>query len=100
MGILSGWDYHFRGQPAANAQRTAQRATLDRFQAYPNNTIQGAGTLTSQYGTAGKYFAITQPPQVVVNHAVAIASLTAGGTRTVGLYSRSLVDNNNSSPGF
>ena len=93
MSIFSGWDYHFRARPAADAQHDARRATLDAFQTYPTNTVQGAATLTAQRGTPGKYWSITQPPQVFADHVAVTASLIAGGTRAVGLYGQQLADN-------
>lgn len=94
MSILTGWNYYFRAQPAANVEQTAQRATLGQFQTYPGNPVEGRGTLTAQNGTPGKYWAITQPPQVFANHTAVVTSLLAGGTRTEGLFTQSLVDNN------
>lgn len=100
MGFFDGWNYHFSAKRATNAQATARGATFDQFQTMPPNRVEGPGTLTAQYGMAGKYWAVTQPPQVFVNHVTVAASLIAGGTRALGMYSSPLADNPQSSNGF
>lgn len=100
MGIFDGWNYHFRARPAVNAQASARRATFEQFQTLPANMVQGSGTLTAPNGIPGKYFSVTQPPQVYANHVAVVASLFAGGVRAGGLYGQPLADNPHSSNGF
>lgn len=92
--LMAGWDYHFSGKPAQDIGQTARRATLERFQSYPANNVQGRGTLVSQNGVnAGKYWNVVQPPQVLAPQTVVNAGLYNGGTPVVGLFTSPLVQN-------
>lgn len=92
--LMAGWDYHFRPKPAQDVGQTAQRATLERFQTYPMNSVQGRGTLVTQNGiNGGKFFRVTQPPQVIAPPMVSIGSLYAGGSPVVGLFTSPLIQN-------
>lgn len=92
--LMAGWDYHFTGKPAQDYAQVARRATLDRFQTYPANNVEGRGTLVTQNGVnAGKYWNVVQPPQVIAPPTRVIADLYDGGTRVIGLFSSPLVPN-------
>lgn len=91
MGLFS---YLFRPQPAPNAQDFSRRATLEQFQSFPANEIEGRGTLVSQNGvTGGKYWRITQPPQLYADHVAPLTDFLDGGTMAGGFYGAPLVPN-------
>jgi hypothetical protein len=93
MNFLFG--YLFGSVAAPNAQDTARRATLAQFQTYPANSVEGAGQLVTQNGvTGGKYWQITQPPQVYANHTPVIADLLGTGQMAVGIGNAPLIKNN------
>lgn len=93
---LKGWDYLFGNPPSADAQAAAQRATLQQFQSYPANEVQGRGTMVTQNGVvAGKYWSVVQPPQVYADHRVTTEGLLGAGTQAGGIRSTPLVPNSN-----
>lgn len=98
MGIFA---YLFGSVAAPNLQDTARRATLQQFQGYPANEIEGRGTLVTQNGvTGGKYWNIVQPPQVYANHVPVPTDLYAGGTLAGTIGTQGLVKNNSDSIGM
>ena len=89
--------YLFGSVAAPNFQDTARRATLQQFQTYPANSVEGAGQLVTQNGvTGGKYWQITQPPQLFANNAPVIADLYGGGMDAAGIGTSPLIKNNES----
>jgi hypothetical protein len=102
LSKLSGWDYFFRDQPEANSQATAQRMTLVQFQTYPQNEVEGRGTMVTQNGvTAGKYWNVVQPPQIdASDRSLVTENLLAGGTLTNGIYGTPLLDNPSNNSGM
>lgn len=92
--LMAGWDYHFRSRPPQDIAQSAQRATLNQFQTFPQNSVEGRGTLVTQNGVnGGKYWRVTQPPQVIAPPVRVVADLYDGGTNVIGLYSSPLVQN-------
>jgi hypothetical protein len=87
--MLAGWDYFFRPTPEANAQATANRAGFALYQEYPQNTVQGHGTLTMHNAPN----VITQPPQIFVNHEATIESIYGTGMEAGTFYGQELVPN-------
>jgi hypothetical protein len=96
--MLKGWSYFFTAKaPPREREGAAARATLDQFQSFPANEVQGRGTLVSQNGVTGeKYWNIMQPPQVYAHHTGVTESLTGAGSVAGGLYGAALVPNPNS----
>lgn len=92
--LLDGWDYHFTGRAPQDSGQVARRATLDQFQTFPVNSIQGRGTLVSQNNAWGqKYFNVIQPPQVLALQTGVNNDLFDAGTQVTGLYGTSLLPN-------
>jgi hypothetical protein len=79
--MTDGFEYDFEDGPLYLQDMPAQRQVLKKFQSYPRNLVQGAGTLVmGQPGwLPGSHFAEFQPPQVVQNLNEIAADLYGGG---------------------
>jgi hypothetical protein len=91
--MTDGYAYDFADGPEYLHDMPARRATLRKFQTYPANHVQGAGTLVlGQPGMLpGSHFAEFQPAQVIQNWNEIPSDLLGGGVDANGLVSQPLV---------
>lgn len=91
--IQNGFDYQWTPHQPANIQRNAQRATLNQFQTYPANMVEGRATLVD--GGAGfypgKYWRVLQPAQVYQNQQSILADMLGGGMMAGNLVNQPLI---------
>lgn len=66
------------------------RAGFVQFQTYPKNNVQGAGTLVGYH--AGKYWRVTQQPQVIQTTSPIPSDTFGGGANTGSIYMQPLID--------
>lgn len=86
-----GWNYHFQDNPHLR-NNDALRAGFLQYQTYPENTVEGRATLTRQNGVPGKYWAITQQPQLIANIVPVISAFLGGATPAGGIIFQPLID--------
>ena len=91
--IDSGYDNYYHNGPEYLDGMAASRAVLTRFQSYPENQVQGSGTLVAPVDGPGKYFSLFQSPQVYQNPLSIAADILGGGTIAGTFGTQGLVDN-------
>jgi hypothetical protein len=91
--MADGYAHDYADGPDYREQDTARRAILGKFQSYPQNLVQGGGTLVlGQPGCLpGSAFMEFQPAQVVQNWNEIEADLYGGGVDANGFTLQPLV---------
>lgn len=99
--MSDGYEYAFSAGPEYfHADGSGQRTTLRRFQTYPQNSVQGGGTLVmGAYDDAGNpcpgsAFRETQPAQLMQDAVAIDADILAGGVDANGMGWQPLVSGN------
>lgn len=89
-----GFDYNWTPHQPANIQRNAQRASLNQFQTYPANQVEGRATLVEGAPGfyPGKFWRVTQPPQHYQNQVAIMSDLLGGGLQAGNLVNQPLIE--------
>ena len=91
--MADGYAHEFEAGPHYLHDMAAQRAVLKKFQSYPQNLVQGGGTLVLGQPSClpGSHFMEFQHPQVIQNWNEIEADLYGGGVDANGLVLQPLV---------